>query len=1117
MALSAEPEQRARLIREMSRSSNRNRSQNMLSSPPVPAHDLDHDFGTMSSFDPENEAINSTRQLDNTATQPPLPNLRSSAQRFAFYQAPEPDFHIDTSALGQAFPDFSQDGSSDEHSMSIELGRGAKRSARNTPGKVHHSADLSSNAVFTIGNDSRYEVTGTPPIRPRLAPRRSDGIERGSLRREASVRRAVTLPQVEIEAASAHLAKTSDDISGVVRLESGTRRTLADMHAKVTSESDSSYVGEERPQATLTITAKNTRFGNGKVRQVSAPGSGVPNRFTSAHGLQSASQTPRRPGLATLTNTGSVTGNQTQQSFMLPDLPNLTELVSGVWKDGTPVFSRTTKSHSRFASGSHPRRFGNEQLNHIPIDSIPVPADEKAIFASLQLLKDKVAQLETEKSGAEKRMEEYEGEIIELRSQVQMEQRLRRPDSALGSDEEGSSKDKWRIEKTRLESSIKSLQGRLDRGDRKVSVADIAVKRITQERDNLVTQLGVAFYNSEELKAESEALHAENDTLRTEVDDLRNEVDTLSRENGDLRVQLTRFTAQHREATHQWTKKETELREKISRREEAVREMQDMSREIRNGRKTQAEQDDDPLRDKKQSSVAPTESVAGYIGKRRTSGRLGQETQARIANRVEQEVCKSRSEGLTKPYQSTSAQQDGNARTRPGSKPRQATVQKTRRTSASKPIIHENAEDEASEAESTTDLDVSKKASDKVRTSVDANRITESATMDLTYLSFMDGNEIAKLRQTLEEERRAARHQRTTSAPVQAQRDETLRSAAPNTRLPMTRKSSLKDVTGTAKADIAHNADNEHTGRLSIAPGDRNDVEHSDGDVDAVGIRVPKVRIVSPNASSQTNNDHDPKEITEVSILSNVSRRRRGPAFEEMTSAFILPDVTLHASRANDRLEEAKEATPPAAAHDAKTCTACPPHPTAATTLPIPTPIPVSARGPTDTDATLRPSQPPPLALATVLKQLTDELAHLKLELTRHEAAYNAHDPSLGKRHRKATKARIERLMGEIEKRADQVYALYDVLEGLGAEGRGEMGEREIEDTLMSVGIEVGRGVQVGAGDGAGAGAGTRVTDEELRFGDSGDESEELPWEGVSDLEDEERAAGVERRQSTGL
>ena len=68
----------------------------------------------------------------------------------------------------------------------------------------------------------------------------------------------------------------------------------------------------------------------------------------------------------------------------------------------------------------------------------------------MNLLKDKVAQLEQDCAEAEKKIEEQEVEIIELKTANRAQENFRRSDSALGStDGEGSGKNSWKVEKTR--------------------------------------------------------------------------------------------------------------------------------------------------------------------------------------------------------------------------------------------------------------------------------------------------------------------------------------------------------------------------------------------------------------------------------------------------------------------------------------------------------------------------------------------------------------------------------------------------------------------------------------------------------------------------------------------
>lgn len=238
------------------------------------------------------------------------------------------------------------------------------------------------------------------------------------------------------------------------------------------------------------------------------------------------------------------------------------------------------------------------------------------------------------------------------------------------------------------------------------------------------------------------------------------------------------------------------------------------------------------------------------------------------------------------------------------------------------------------------------------------------------------------------------------------------------------------------------------------------------------------------------------------------SRRRRPTA--EMTSAFILPDITLRyadsESHPTTKLSEsAQKVLNSVARHDGKNCTVCKrllpsgtshdhEHGDNRESITIPKPVPVSERMPEPSayneEPTMRPSQPPALALATVLKGLEDELAHLKMQLATYQSAYTKHDASLSKRQRKSLSQKIEKLLKEVDTKADQIYALYDVLEGQKQDGR-EMTEHEVEVTLQSIGIDINAGRTVDL---------TGATDESRKKSEAPDDTEddddELPWEG---------------------
>ncbi|KAI9779441.1 MAG: hypothetical protein M1839_007406 [Geoglossum umbratile] len=845
MSLSPDASRRARLIREMSRDLNRSSRSD--------SHAVLSDHGsipdtTVSDFDPDNEALMSTRQLDSTTNR--LPELRASAKKFGRHSNPEVDFVMDTSAIGKAFPDFTMGGSSGDGSDSIEIGRGGKKAARGTYGRGA-SREFSLNAPYSVGDDSvrsskamigSFEVLSTPPARPRVP---------GSLKQGAQSKRA-TSSQKENQDPSPPPAKTSDYVSnGSKSSSSRERRTLAEIHARVTSEDDGSLVSEERPP-TVNITAKSSRFVNTRNRQSSgasgASGAGVsvPSKFTTAEDFlqdlaygTGASQNPRSAQARVASSNVAAVG-ATQQSFLLPDLPNLSELVSGVFNDGTPVFSRTRGTRSRFASSTYPRGNAANKPDHIPIESIPVPEEERALFVSLKLLQDKVAELENEKSETKKRVEELKGENEMLKAERKERERLRRSDSALGMADSGSDgaegyggrNGNWVKEKSRLESTVKSLQTRVDAANHKISVSEITIKNLTQDRDSAVSQLGVAFYTSESLKVENEALKAENAALKSRLAQIETE-----REN----------------ETKNWTKKEAALKKKVERREEAVREVREMTREIWELRQDGETQTGGGKG--KGSGVKGQPRVTGSEYRRlgpqtleinnherkvtgdarkpsATSGKVTGSNPATRGRRVLEapvvvpvEIARARSRSKSQPRPSTTIE---NKEMQIKKRTRQVLVEETVDTSSSGEEIDQEPSGNAT-------------ATNRMEEGTDESlyelspRTRKGNARDMTDLSFLQVGdalnvrsgqnsnslqdaELAKMRKSLEEERAAHRKRvEATAAEAAAEQGKTdsVQVEKPTIQPVLPRKSSMKDLTMNSRTGKIQSED-EHTGRFSV-------------------------------------------------------------------------------------------------------------------------------------------------------------------------------------------------------------------------------------------------------------------------------------------------------------
>lgn len=258
------------------------------------------------------------------------------------------------------------------------------------------SADVTENISFDFGDGKRYRVMGTPPARPK------------KLAKEVSNKRSVSQKENQDPMATTE----NKPYSHQPRASQVNRRSLAEMNPSVESDNTGSLHGDGQ-----NVNTRNTRFRIATDSKSTKPILTVP---LSQHAT---------------TKSGNSAGG-TIQSFILPDMPNITELVSGVRQDGTPMFSRTPKSRGNVGGPSSLRKSLNNHYNHAQIISVPTSAEEKALHLSLQLLQEKVASLEAEKATSQQRETEDEIEILQLRSRLEEIDHARQTDSGVGFDAE---------------------------------------------------------------------------------------------------------------------------------------------------------------------------------------------------------------------------------------------------------------------------------------------------------------------------------------------------------------------------------------------------------------------------------------------------------------------------------------------------------------------------------------------------------------------------------------------------------------------------------------------------------------------------------------------------------
>lgn len=374
------------------------------------------------------------------------------------------------------------------------------------------------------------------------------------------------------------------------------------------------------------------------------------------------------------------------------------------------------------------------------------------------------------------------------------------------------------------------------------------------------------------------------------------------------------------------------------------------------------------------------------------------------------------------------------------------------------------------------------------RAVVEQPRKSTPAKDDDTLLSLIDENEIAKLRRQLEAERLALKQRESTAkvdlgdetgeftqnslpstanlrkSPMKEAKESTVRSAAADE----TGHSTQRNISKTAQRGPPVNEHKEPTARPASAGNDMGTTAKAN--VDA-----------TPGPRERRRRNSDRSEAS-------VSHRRLRQSTDEVTSAFILPDITL--DQPDARLDSVAQ-------HKGKNCTVCkrtvPDDYTCNHMLNIPRPVPVSDRVSDgrayEEDFTMRPAQQPGIALATVLKALEDELAHMRMQLATYQGSYYKLDASMNKRKRKSLRQKIENLLYHADMKADQIYALYDVLEGQ-KKARNQMTEQEMDETLQSIGVDVEASSEKPA-------KATNDSSQKQPESDFEDDDDDLPWEGL--------------------
>jgi hypothetical protein len=610
-----------------------------------------------------------------------------------------------------------------------------------------------------------------------------------------------------------------------------------------------------------------------------------------------------------------------------------------------------------------------------------------------------------------------------------------------------------------LESTMRSLQQKLAEAERRLAVAEKTAKRVTEERDELVTQVGAAWAGSDNVKKSNDVLTHENDILRERIDNL----DHLVR---DLQVQLDNLRQQHDQETQDWVQRETQLKrrsvakessqklvdENNTLREQLARVKELQQRQARRNAEKAAEielaklqaQNED-LQSKFEQARSERDGEIRRWAKQEAAYRLSikdrDDTIEELANLTRNLPQSAAANELRKHNAELAAMIEKLQET---AKPTLLADQESKRTrSVSHNTKHAGASSSAHVrrasappgdlTRSTTDpsialaqpkplLERPTAAAGKGKsTKLSAGPATIPAPAEDegdTVLSFIPEQVYAEIRRKVEIEHLAEKYGR---GPLSDHVAFVTTDASAAKATARSRASSIGSNVSEAsyRLEKSFQGFGDDTQKSGCSCGSKDETRHSRRS--SAGTEdTQRSRRSSVSQDDTRNSDH----------LSRSSRVRvpYGPR-AEMTSALLVPDITLEISKNRGLSKDAHATLDKLAPHDPSKCTVCRRVLDSDVSIEIPMPIPVSSQDDDNIDATIRPSESPLEALSRVIKEVEDEIAHLKLNMHFAEQRLAAHLPSGNRRERRNIYRAIASLNRDIEAKSGQLYSLYDVLE----------------------------------------------------------------------------------------
>lgn len=805
----------------------------------------------------------------------------------------------------------------------------------------------------------------------------------------------------------------------------------------------------------------------------------------------------------------------TARSFCLPDISYLGDFVSGTlkfngrMKNGVPILVK----HGRVVDLATKQPLSN----HAEVDGLEIPEDEERIFVSMDMIRDEIIALQDHHDGVEQHAEQLQAEVDQLQSLVKRLQMRRSVDSGFGSSDSagphGSMYEQILSEKKSksimlpvsggsvgsssqsnfalgLENKVSELQRLLDDARRRLNDEGQNNDTLSDERDRALKKLQQAAHNIGDLMDKLDTRDRELENTQRQLDLTLQSKDVST----DLRSEMNTLKHAHDAAVSEAASlKETvrKLREEQKVQNEEIESLRSDNISLRREQESLMA-DNRSLRSNARNLMTEIESLR----KSANNGGLDMDSVKEDIQTLQQEIQNLEQE-------KASFKEDNDSLVRHNEKYFNENKILRRENSGFERSLHDLHEENIQLKE---EVEFLKQQLDHIRPNgrdddlsgpfmrgeEDENMTsgfiipditlaarkenaaanegnTETGLVpppDLTQTEEITGDQDKSMdiRETIEKDDSIVIREmdaKDKKKKPKAGRDNTLQKVAFS--VPEQKGKTKPNVAAKRRSVLPRNNSNEYAARLDFTLEDSvgyqsteptTQTETQTHPLAAMDTRTQTVHSTKSRTSRRafprtghqsTNSTRQMGENTTGTVASVVTDRSACPALSERARR-VLDDLCDHNCRncvvcsrivghqgtlSQTELAEGKKR------------------------LTVPRPVPVTDRPAVGEDPTMRPSQAPGYALALVIKGLEDEAEHLSMELGDLQARYNASDKSLDRKGRRELAEAIKVMLRRLEAKNDQVYGLYDVLEGQKASGQ-QMSEDELEVTVFSIaGISV--------------------------------------------------------------